>query len=93
MDPSDSPTEAEHLLAGNVSTVVRIGDTARRTTGPWTPAVHALLRYLEVMGFEGAPRVLGIDEQGREMLTAEGLTKDCLSSRCCSTDDIVRHAL
>lgn len=69
MDPSDSPTEAEHLLTGNVSTVVRIGDTVRRTTGPWTPAVHALLRYLEEVGFEGAPRVLGIDEQGREVLT------------------------
>ena len=69
MDPSDSPAEAEHLLAGNVSTVVRIGDTVRRTTGPWTPAVHALLRYLEEVDFKGAPRVLGIDGQGREVLT------------------------
>jgi Ser/Thr protein kinase RdoA (MazF antagonist) len=69
MDPSDSPAEAEHLLAGNVSTVVRIGDTVRRTTGPWTPAVHALLRYLEEVGFKGAPRVLGIAGQRREVLT------------------------
>src|SRR5215212_1013457 len=69
MDPSDSPAEAEHLLAGTVSTVVRIGDTVRRSTGPWTPAVHALLRHLEEVGFDGAPRVLGIDEQGREVLT------------------------
>jgi hypothetical protein len=37
---------------------------------PWTPAVHALLRYLEASGFDGAhPRVLGTDEQGREILT------------------------
>ncbi len=69
MAPNDSPAEAEHLLTGNVSTVVRIGDTVRRTTGPWTPAVHTLLRYLEEVGFAGAPRVLGIDEQGREVLT------------------------
>ena len=41
----------------------------RRSTGPWTPAVHALLRHLERVGFEGAPRLLGVDEQGREILT------------------------
>ena len=49
--------------------VVRIGDTIRRPVGPWTPAVHALLRHLEDAGFEGVPRVLGIDEAGREVLT------------------------
>ena len=49
--------------------VVRIGDTVRRPVGRWTPAVHSLLRHLEKVGFEGAPRVLGIDEKGREVLT------------------------
>jgi hypothetical protein len=34
-----------------------------------TPAVHALLRHLEVVGFAGAPRALGVDDQGREVLT------------------------
>jgi len=48
---------------------VRIGDTVRRKTGPWTPAVHALLRHLEDAGFDGAPRVVGIDDGGREVLT------------------------
>lgn len=53
--------------------VERVGDTIRRSTGPWTPAVHALLSHLETVGFEAAPRVLGIDERGREILTfAEG---------------------
>lgn len=37
--------------------------------GPWSPAIHALLRHLEAQGFEGAPRLLGIDQQGREVLT------------------------
>jgi hypothetical protein len=37
--------------------------------GPWSSAVHALLRHLEAQGFEGAPRFLGIDQQGREVLT------------------------
>jgi hypothetical protein len=31
--------------------------------------VHALLRHLEGCGFDAAPRVLGIDDRGREMLT------------------------
>ncbi len=49
--------------------VVRIGDTVRRPTFPWSPAVHALLRHLEAVGFRWAPRVLGLDEEGREVLT------------------------
>ena len=49
--------------------VVRVGDTVRRTAGPWTPAVHALLEHLHTVGFRGAPRPLGIDEKGREVLT------------------------
>jgi hypothetical protein len=57
------------LEGGNFSAVVRIGATVRRETGPWTQAVHALLRHLEAVGFEGAPRVLGIDDEGREILT------------------------
>lgn len=57
------------LGGGGLTPVVRVGDTVRRATGPWTPAVHALLRDLEDAGFEGAPRVLGIDDEGREMLT------------------------
>ena len=56
------------LAGGNLSVVVRVGDTVRRPTGPWTPAVHALLRHLEAAGFDGAPRVHGLDEQGREVL-------------------------
>jgi hypothetical protein len=31
--------------------------------------VHAVLRHLERVGFDGAPRVLGTDEQGREVLS------------------------
>ena len=40
-----------------------------RPTGPWTPTVHAFLRHLARMGFEGAPRVVGTDDEGREILT------------------------
>ena len=35
---------------------------------PWTPAVHGLLNYLADAGLTGVPRVLGFDDQGREIL-------------------------
>ena len=49
--------------------VVRVGATVRRATGPWSPRVHALLVHLADAGFDGAPRFLGIDRQGREVLS------------------------
>jgi hypothetical protein len=52
-----------------IAGVVRVGDTVRRAAGPWTPAVHALLRHLRDAGFSGAPLPLGVDGDGREVLT------------------------
>ena len=46
-----------------------VDGTVRRPAGPWTPSVHALLRFLEGAGFDGAPRAHGIDAQGREILS------------------------
>jgi hypothetical protein len=57
------------LDGGNAGGAVRVGDTVRRAAGPWTPAVHGLLAYLAAQGFADSPRPLGIDEQGREVLT------------------------
>ena len=54
---------------GNVTGATRVGHTVRRRPGPWTPGVHALLRHLERAGFDGAPRPLGFDARGREILT------------------------
>lgn len=50
-----------------MNVVVRIGDTVRRP--PEAPGVRALLQWFERVGFDGAPRYLGIDEQGREVLS------------------------
>jgi hypothetical protein len=62
--------DGEELLpGGTLTTATRCGDTVRRPTGFWSPSVHALLRHLDEAGFSGAPRFLGIDAQGREMLT------------------------
>src|SRR3954454_9334545 len=63
---------AEILLIGgtaNRGLVVRVGDTVRRPQRPTSPATHALLRHLAAVGFAGAPRFLGVDEQGREVLS------------------------
>ena len=59
------------LAGGGRTTVHRRGDAVVRDTGPWTPAVHALLRHLEEVGFSAAPRLIGsgLDQDGREMLT------------------------
>ena len=48
---------------------VRIGDTVRRVAGASGAAVRALLLHLEAVGFDGAPRHLGTDERGREVLS------------------------
>jgi 8-oxo-dGTP pyrophosphatase MutT (NUDIX family) len=60
--------DGEVLPGGNVGGAVRIGDTVRRPTGPWTPAVHALLGHLRSHGLRAVPRVHGVDARGREVL-------------------------
>jgi hypothetical protein len=59
------------LTGGGRTTVHRRGQVVVRDTGPWTPAVHTLLRHLQNVGFEAAPRLVGagIDPDGRETLT------------------------
>lgn len=55
------------LEGGDINPVVRVGDTVRRPPEP--PGVQALLQWYERVGFDGAPRFLGIDERGREVLS------------------------
>jgi hypothetical protein len=56
------------LPGGHVNAVVRVGDTVRRAPSERGGFVHALLRHLERRGWGGAPRFLGMDEAGREVL-------------------------
>jgi len=62
--------DAEEPLDGGNSNpdVVRVGDTVRRAAGRWTPAVHQLLDYLNERSYP-APRPLGLDDSGREILS------------------------
>jgi Phosphotransferase enzyme family len=62
----------ERPLAGGMDPaagVVRIGDTVRRPAGRSAAAVRSLLLHLEDVGFDGAPRFLGTDDEGRDVLT------------------------
>lgn len=87
---------AEEILeGGNISEVVRIGDTVRRPAGPWTEMVHALLRHIRDRGFDLAPEPLGMDPKGREVLRfIEGSTVGRRHPwpEWCWSDDILRQA-
>lgn len=64
LDEGDVPLTGGRSTAG----VVRRGSEVRRPLGPWSPAVHELLRHLEAVGFDGAPRVRRVEE-GVEVLS------------------------
>ncbi|WP_315795400.1 aminoglycoside phosphotransferase family protein [Paenibacillus sp. BIC5C1] len=62
------PDHEEVLHGGNVNKVVKVGSTVRRDAIP-NPYVYELLKHLEKMGYAHSPRYLGVDEQGREILS------------------------
>ena len=65
----DSGPESS-LKGGRVTPgVVRVGETVRRPSTPTSSFVRSLLGHLERVGFEAAPRFLGTDEQGRDVLS------------------------
>jgi hypothetical protein len=66
-EPADEVALAGGMGSGG--SVVRVGDTVRRPIRAQTPAVAAFLHHLEAVGFGGAPRHLGFDEQGREVVS------------------------
>lgn len=57
------PLEGGNAAAG----VVRVGSTVRKPWLPNTPAVHAYVDHLRTAGID-APRPLGRDDQGRQIL-------------------------
>jgi len=66
-----SGDEAEVPLPGGDVTdgVVRVGNTVRRPIGPHSHLVHDVLAHLALVGFAGSPQFLGLDDEGREVLT------------------------
>jgi hypothetical protein len=65
-------SDAEVVLPGgftNAGLVTRVGQTVRRPWRPASPATRGLLDHLARAGFDGAPRFLGVDDRGREVLS------------------------
>lgn len=56
------------LTGGTTEGVVRVGDTVRRPRTASSTRVERLLVHLERVGADVAPRFLGIDERGRQVL-------------------------
>ena len=68
MTPQRTEPEVD-LSGGNMTAVVRVGDTVRRAAGPWTPTIHAFMRHLRASGFTRIPEPQGLDDQGREIIS------------------------
>jgi len=64
-------SEAEIPLQEGRTTpaVVRVGQTVRRPPRLTSEFVHVLLEHLAAVGFEDAPRFLGTDDKGRDILS------------------------
>lgn len=69
-----STDETPLVIWGNGATVPKAHlrqDVVLHAAGPWSRSVMALLKHLEAVGFEGAPRPVGdgFDADGREAIT------------------------
>jgi hypothetical protein len=83
----------EQVLASDgVTYVVRVGDTVRRPTRPFTATIQTYLKYLHAGGFHEAPIPLGYDEQGREVLSfvAGDVPQEPLPDYACTDEVLVR---
>jgi aminoglycoside phosphotransferase (APT) family kinase protein len=68
---------------------VRVGDTVRKPALGRTTFVVELLRHLEAVDFDGAPRFLGFDDRGRLMLSyVEGDVPDNLDGGAAPDDQL-----
>jgi aminoglycoside phosphotransferase (APT) family kinase protein len=66
----DDVVMAEEVLPGGyVTSPVRLGNTVRRRPPAGAEFVHRLLQLFQDAGWPGAPRFLGVDEAGREILS------------------------
>lgn len=59
----------EYLEGGRKNQIKRTGNHVIRPAGIWSKAVHQLLTHLQENGFKSAPKALGFDENGNEILT------------------------
>ncbi len=56
------------MAGGKMGPVVRVGDSVRRKSGEWSPAVHRLLRQCRASGMTSVPEVRDLTIDGHEVL-------------------------
>ncbi|MBA2711163.1 MAG: aminoglycoside phosphotransferase family protein [Tatlockia sp.] len=83
-----------YLEGGRRNQIIRIGDCVHRPIGPWTTQIHKFLYHLREKGFYSAPKPLGFDEDGREILSfIEGNVSNYpLSADACSISALISSA-
>ena len=70
LPPAGEEEGEEPLVGGDLTDgIVKIGDTVRRPRTEESTVVADLLQFLEWTGFDGAPRFLGVDDRGRQVLS------------------------
>jgi len=70
IEPQREPLAEIQLQGGQLTPgIVRVGSTVRRPSKGNAAFVHSLLLWLENQGFSFAPRFLGMDSRGREILS------------------------
>ncbi|HZT67507.1 MAG TPA: aminoglycoside phosphotransferase family protein [Acidimicrobiales bacterium] len=92
MSSGDQQHAQEEAHAGVTAAPSRVTITegvVLRPAGPWTPAVHALLRHLEKVGFAAAPRVVGEGEDGHGNETVSYIEGEFVHPRAWSDEGIV----
>jgi hypothetical protein len=74
--------------------IVRIGNTVRRPVRPYTKTIDAYLVHLHQAGFQDAPVPLGVDRQGRQVLSfvPGDVPKEPLPAECASQDVLIALA-
>lgn len=76
-----------------MSTVYKKGNHVYRTQKNGSAHIHRLLTHLEAKGISGVPRFVGVDDQGREILTyLEGETADYPLKAYMWSDEAIQDA-
>lgn len=82
-------------LGGTMNRVEKIGDAVHRID-KGGPLLHTYLSFLEEAGMPGVPRFLGLDEQGREILSyLPGKTQEgdkLIGHPCLQSDETICDA-
>ncbi len=95
-DRENADREQQIPLGGDGVTpgIVRVGDTVRRPLRPFSLTVQVFLAHLHARGFDGAPTPMGVDAEGREVLSfvAGDVPREPLPDDACSDEVLVALA-